>query len=125
MIKNLLCISILTIAITVNSQTLVPGGNVTGTWGVSGSPYLINGDIIVPNDSILIIQAGVTIYFQGHFKFLILGRLLATGTETDSIICTANNCNTGWYGIRFDSTNVSNDSSVIEFCRISCGMATD
>jgi hypothetical protein len=40
---------------TVFSQTPVPGGNVSGTWTLAGSPYLINGEITIPNSQSLII----------------------------------------------------------------------
>jgi hypothetical protein len=80
---------------------------------------------MVPNDSTLIIQPGVTVNFQGHYKFLILGRLLATGTENNNIIFTNTYTNDGWYGIRFDNTSSSNDSSIFDYCQVSGGRATD
>ncbi len=30
------------------AASTIPGGNVSGTWDVAGSPYLIDGDITVP-----------------------------------------------------------------------------
>ena len=30
------------------AATTIPGGNVTGTWSPAGSPYIIQGDVIVP-----------------------------------------------------------------------------
>ena len=35
------------------SQTPISGGNVSGTWTLAGSPYLIQGAIMIPNDSTL------------------------------------------------------------------------
>lgn len=101
-----------------HSQTIVPGGAVSGNWPVSGSPYLIQGAIMVANDSTLTIEPGVRVEFQGNFKFLVMGRILAIGNVTDSITFTANNPSTGWLGIRFDNTQLSNDTSKFYYCNV-------
>jgi hypothetical protein len=117
---------------TVFSQTPVPGGNVSGTWTLAGTPYLINGDITIPNGQSLIIEPGVLVEFQGYYPLNVQGRLLAIGTETDTIVFTINdttgfsNPNTstgGWHGIRFISTSSTNDSSKIIYCRLQYGKA--
>jgi hypothetical protein len=120
-----LYITLLTLAFCLNgkAQTIVPGGYVYGTWTLAGSPYLIQGSLEVPNDSTLTIQPGVTVNFQGHYKLIVLGRLLAIGTQTDSIFFTASNTTTGWYGIRFDSTTANNDTSKISYCDLQWGIA--
>lgn len=123
--RSLLIIFLAVIALTANCQTPVPGGNVSGCWTPSGSPYDIQGSIMIPADSTLIIQAGVTISFQGHYKFLVLGRLLALGTEVSNILFTADSPTTGWYGLRFNNTSSANDSSIIDYCTIQYGRATD
>ncbi len=110
-------------SLTAKCQTPITGGSIYGTWTLSGSPYLVQGSIMVPNDSTLIIQPGVTINFQGHYKFLVAGRLIAIGTPTDSIIFTATNISTGWYGLRFDNTLSTNDTSKIIYCNIQWGKA--
>jgi len=108
-----------------NAQTTVPGGDVYGTWEIAQSPYIIDGDITIPNDSTLVVQPGVKVEFQGHFSLTVLGRLLAIGTETDSILFTINDTTGfsdpdttlgGWYGIRFVDTPLNNDSSKIVHC---------
>src|SRR3990172_5123585 len=106
------------------SQTSLPGGNVYGTWTLAGSPYQIQGAIQIPNDSTLTIQPGVTVDFQGHYKFLVQGRLLAIGTVTDTIIFAATNTTNGWWGIRFDNTPATNDTSKIIYCKLQYGIAT-
>jgi hypothetical protein len=118
--------SALTISVLLNvssfAQTTVPGGEVSGTWDLLSSPYHINGDITIPDDSTLIIEPGVKVEFPGHFSLIVLGRLLAVGTETDSILFTVNDTTGfsdpdtslgGWYGIRSIDTPVNNDSSKI------------
>lgn len=107
------------------AQTNVPGGDVSGTWELANSPYIIDDNITIPNDSTLIIKPGVLIEFQGHYSLKVLGRLLAIGTEEDSILFTVSDT-TGfsvpdtslgsWNGIRFIDTPLNNDSSKIVHC---------
>ncbi len=106
------------------SQTIVPGGVVSGIWPASGSPYLVQGAIMIANNSTLTIEPGVRVEFQGSYKFLVLGRLLAIGNAIDSITFTASNPSTGWLGIRFDNTQASNDSSKFYYCNFTNGKAT-
>src|ERR1041385_3626991 len=99
-------------------QTTIPAGNVYGIWTLAGSPYLVQGSIQIPNDSTLIIQSGVRVEFQGTYKLNVLGRLIAIGTVTDTIIFTPANTTNGWRGIRFDNTPTSNDTSKIIYCKL-------
>lgn len=108
----------------VIAQTSVSSGPVNGVWTLSGSPYLIQGNILILNDSTLTIQPGVTVNFQGHYKLNVQGRLIAVGTTTDTIIFTASNTTTGWKGIRFDNTPTTNDTSRITYCKVQYAFAT-
>ncbi|MFA4852421.1 MAG: right-handed parallel beta-helix repeat-containing protein [Bacteroidales bacterium] len=107
-----------------SAQTTIPGGNVSGTWTFAGSPYLIQGAIMIPNDSTLTIEPGVTVNFQGCYKLYLLGRLLAIGIIADTITFTAANITNGWKGIRFDNTTNNNDTSKIYYCKFKYGKAT-
>lgn len=123
--KQVLVICLLSAyALCAFGQTSIPVGAVNGTWTKSGSPYLIQGNIAIPKDSTLIIEPGVTVEFQGYYKFNIQGRLLAIGTAADTITFTATNTATGWKGIRFDNTPTSNDTSKIIYCKIQYANAT-
>jgi len=114
------------------SQTNIPPGDVSGTWTAADSIYFIQGDIQIPNDSTLNIEAGVTVEFQGHYSLKVQGRLLAMGTAIDSVIFTTNDT-TGfsnpdtslgsWGGIRFIDTPLQNDSSKLIFCKLQYGKA--
>jgi hypothetical protein len=93
----------------IEAQTIVAPGEVSGTWEQSKSPYQITGNIYVSNDSTLIIEPGVRVEFLGHYELKVMGRLLAEGTQTDSILFTVNDTTGffesdtslgGWYGIR-------------------------
>lgn len=103
------------------SQTNIPGGTVSGAWTKANSPYLIQGPIMVEDGQTLSIEPGVRVEFQGVYKFLILGRLLAIGTKTDTIVFTATNITSGWKGIRFDFTPSTNDTTKIIYCKIQHG----
>ncbi|TKJ41667.1 hypothetical protein CEE37_03620 [candidate division LCP-89 bacterium B3_LCP] len=109
------------IVTAVSAQTIIPGGDVSGTWEAVGSPYLIEGEITVPADSILNIEPGVEVNFQGHYKFNVNGFLEAVGTETDSILFTAADPDTGWHGIRFIGAP---DSSHLSYCIVQYGYAS-
>ncbi|MCK4653958.1 MAG: T9SS type A sorting domain-containing protein [Candidatus Cloacimonetes bacterium] len=127
--KNLIFIFILIFCSTfLFSQTTIPGGPVWGTWDLAGSPYLIEGDIVILLDT-LIIEPGVTVIFQDHYKFNVgigdfEGQLLAIGAEQDSILFTAADPDIGWCGIRFETELSYLDSSRIKYCRIEYGKAT-
>ena len=78
-------------------------GDQWGIWTKENSPYNVVGEIRVPPESTLVIEPGIVINFQGHYKFIVdsSATLLAAGTETDSIYFTAEDTATGWHGIRF------------------------
>ena len=105
------------------AQTIISGGIVTGTWKPANSPYHINGEITIPNDSTLTIEPGVEVVFMGHYKFNVQGRLLAIGTKKDSIRFIVEDKITGWHGIRFFNTKSTNDTSKIVFCSFKYGNA--
>ncbi|MCD4745396.1 MAG: choice-of-anchor D domain-containing protein [Bacteroidales bacterium] len=81
------------------------------------------GDIYVNNGITLTIAPGIFVEFQGHYKLDVQGRLLAIGTETNTITFTATNHSTGWNRIIFDGTPDSNDSTKIVYCQLEYGKA--
>lgn len=99
-------------------------GNVYGTWDIEGSPYLVFGDLSVPQGYTLEISPGVVVIFQGHYQFHINGRILAVGTPSDSILITSSNYPVGWGGFTFDSIVQGNLPSRIEYCIVSNGNAS-
>jgi len=103
------------------ADTIIPAGNVSGTWAAAGSPFLIMGEITVPTGQTLNIQPGVQVIFQGHYKLIVNGWLEAIGTEQDSILFTAADTSVGWWGIRFIDAP---DSSRLTYCVIKSGKAS-
>jgi len=108
-------------ATTVFGDTVVPGGTVSGTWSITGSPYLIQGDITIHAGSTLSIEPGVVVNFHGHYQIYVNGALEALGTAQDSIVFTAADTATGWQGIRIDA---GIDSTHLEYCIIEHGRRT-
>jgi len=116
-------------------QTIVPGGNVSGSWTQLGSPYLINGDITISYDDTLTIEAGVYVIFQDNYGFLIQGDLIANGTISDSVCFTVddttgyyNNTHKGWRGLstEWDVENkITLNYCIIEFSITYCISAED
>jgi hypothetical protein len=104
-------------------NTDIPAGPVSGIWTRAGSPYHITGEITVPNDSTLLIEPGVEVVFFGHYKLNVQGRLLAVGTQQDSIHFRSADVQAGWHGIRFDGTASTNDTSKIVYSVLRNGKA--
>lgn len=107
------------------AQTIIPAGNVSGTWTSAGSPYLIQGSIMIPDNATLTIEPGVTVNFQGSYKLYAQGRLLAIGTAADTITFTAENTTSGWLGIQFDNTPTTNDTSKFFYCKLQYSKSSD
>lgn len=74
-------------------------------------------DIKIDSGVALAIKSGVVVEFQGKYKIDVEGILKAKGFVTDSISFIAQNTSIGWNGIRFDSTEIANDTSLFTFCK--------
>ncbi|MBN3036230.1 MAG: right-handed parallel beta-helix repeat-containing protein [Bacteroidales bacterium] len=103
--------------------TVVPPGNVTGTWSSSASPYLVCGNISIPAGAHLTIEPGTQVIFMGHYKFTVNGTIGAQGNPSDSIVFTADQPAAGWHGFRFININTQ-DTSRLEYCTIEYGKAS-
>ncbi|OQX75198.1 MAG: hypothetical protein B6D64_12080 [Bacteroidetes bacterium 4484_276] len=110
------------------SQTTIPDGtNISGTWDIAGSPYIVEGEAIVQEDATLLIESGVTVKFQTGTDFdyssptfdagflRINGSLQAVGTENDSILFIRDG-DTGNWGTIFANYGSTLDLS---YCRVS------
>jgi photosystem II stability/assembly factor-like uncharacterized protein len=94
----------------------------------------ITGDVTIADGASLSICPGTTIKFMGHYMFNVQGRLVAIGEEKKPIRFTVNdttgfnnfnNSLGSWYGIRFDNTPATNDSSLFRYCRFEHAKASE
>jgi len=100
-------------------------GPVSGNWSTAQSPVNVIGEIELLSGDQLIIEPGVEVIFDGHFKFNIFGRLLAIGEEGNNITFTASDEVSGWHGLRFfDTVSNGQDSSKLVYCILEYGNAT-
>lgn len=110
--------------VLIYSETYIQSGSVSGIWTFQDHPYLIEGQINIPADQSLIIEPGVEVIFQGHYKFLVYGKITAIGTENDSIRFNATDTGEGWHGLRFIDTETNGQNgSIIAFCVFEYGNA--
>jgi hypothetical protein len=126
--KKLILISLLTICIiTLQAQDFK--FITSDTIWVSDTVKIFQ-NIVIADTSILIINPGVYIEFQGNYSIDVYGKIRAIGTINDSIIFTINDpasiddtttINGGWGGIRFLTNN--SDTSFLSYCRFSFGKA--
>jgi len=96
----------------------IPAGSVSGVWLKSLSPYVVKGDIVIPNGSSLVIEHGVVVIVDNSFKITVSGSLKANGLSTDSITFTASNPADGWGGFVLNTIDEANDSTLIEYTSV-------
>jgi len=99
-----------------NAQTVITGGNVSGKWTKSESPYQVNGDIAVPAGAILEIEPGVTVAFANNAGLIINGQLLAEGTKNDNIVFTEQGVGARWRGLIFSAPGEK--ESIVKYASI-------
>ncbi len=101
-------------------------------WTISGSPYIVTGNILITVGATLTIEPGVRVQLNVSKTIQVNGALVARGTEADSIVFTSN---TGfipgaWGNIYFtgSSTDAVFDAngnylsgSAIEYCVLEYG----
>lgn len=93
--------------------TTITGGKIINqTWTVAGSPYLIQGDIIVPSGAFLTMQAGTQVQFASfdgqaggldtlRVELTVEGTLNINGTAASPVILTGQGGSLAgsWYGV--------------------------
>ncbi|NOX90644.1 MAG: PKD domain-containing protein, partial [Calditrichaeota bacterium] len=120
----------------IGDRTVIrDGAYVSGLWSKEMSPVEIRGVCIVPKDSLLRIEPGVKIFLAAGSEFNfqspdfdagllhVKGHLIAEGTESDSVIFTAEK-ETGYWGtIFFD--RVDSSLSRLSFVKIERARGVD
>ena len=95
------------------AQTNVSGIiNSNSNWTISGSPYVITGNVLLNSGYTLTIEAGVEVKVSSGKSILIDGELLCLGTLADPIVFTSGeaNPNKGDWGSLKISNNAQNAS---------------
>ncbi len=114
-----------TVGQTMIDQSYFSSGLATYQWDIAGSPYHIMSDIEILDGSNLIIESGVSVLFQGHYKIDVRGAINAIGTANDRITITSDVENL-WGGIRFDFSDGHTvlTTSKLHYCDISNAQKT-
>lgn len=97
-------------------QSLVADGDAL----VSGTPYLVMGDLYVPANATLNIQAGATIKFGPDAEFIVDGEIGFQGSSSSQVVLTSQKSTpevSDWKGIRLnnEAVNHSWDHLTIEY----------
>ncbi|MBE0655812.1 MAG: C10 family peptidase, partial [Bacteroidales bacterium] len=96
--------------------------HVSGTWTAAGGPYVFDYNCYVDEGNELTIEPGTEIIFNGRYKLDVRGRLLASGTISDSIFFNAEDTDIGMKGVRFiNQNNNPADSSKLQYCSFNRG----
>ena len=124
--KLITLLALLSCTVLANAATSITSATVSGEWTLAGSPYLIAANTSVPPDSVLIIDPGVEVIFQGYYSIVVYGHILAIGSS-DKLITFHINDTTG-YSNSVDSTGgwggiaiqpPSDTASVFTYCNFS------
>jgi len=123
--KILVVLVFFVLSIRLSAQTYTDvSGNQNGVWTKANSPYRIVGDITVLPDSILVIEQGTHIIFNGAYDLLVYGTLNAVGTIDDSIVFRHRVSSFLKHnGITFDSLagSLVPAMGTLEYCRVQDG----
>jgi len=95
-------------------------GDVWGEWTSADNPYIVVGDLWVPQDSTLIIGEGCYLEFQDNYRLYVdtSATFQVLGTESDSVIFTPIDTVDGWGGIRL---LMSNENIIIRYALLEYG----
>lgn len=74
-------------------------GSVAGFLSADSTPYLVTGDLIVENNTQLVIEGGSQFWFTPGTQMIIRGKLIANGERGNPIIFT--DSTSSWKGIKF------------------------
>lgn len=97
-------------------ETIVPAGNVSGTWTAAESPYLIQGNIRLPEGESLTIEPGTEVHFTGAYFLRILGDFDASGSDADSVRFSWSSGQINFSGINLDSLSAQSDTARFNRC---------
>lgn len=100
-LSAVILISFLNVNRAFSDTTFVSGQIIGQNWNVSGSPYVVTGNIQIAG---LSIDPGVYILFAGNFEIEVQGVIEAIGTEQSPILFSPKAGVSSWKGIRFQNS---------------------
>lgn len=127
--KKYLLTLLLFIPFLVKSQSCEVSGNQNGIWDCD--TVFVVDNVIVPEDSRLIIAEGTKVIFKDYFSIIVNGSFEAIGCENDSIYFTVTDTtgfyrwdcgDGGWNGLVFQNVK---DTLRLEYCHFSYGKAAE
>ena len=107
------------LAAGAGAQTPVQGPQ-SGTWGLSGTPYRVTGDVTVASGSSLTIEAGVEVFFDAYCGIGVEGSIHAQGTDGSPVVF-APGTSPDWNGIQISG----GDSSSFAYTNLSGSVRGD
>lgn len=123
--KRFICLTMASIGIAM-AQTNIVTPDVSGTWTLAGSPYIIQNEITVQPNDVLTIQPGVIVKFHPSTRMQVFGQLIASGTNNNPIVFEAIDTtgwsnemvpNGGWNGIHIRMYGGSGtDQTIMDHC---------
>lgn len=71
----------------IKNETIINGGVIekNDSWSIENSPYIISGNILIPEGVKLLVEPGVEIIFDGDHSFIIEGELIFSGKKKNTI----------------------------------------
>jgi hypothetical protein len=121
--RHVLGIFVVTVFLaSVALATNVPGGTigVNTTWNLAGSPYVIQGNVVIAGGVTLTVDAGVQVKFDGLYSLTLNGNLAANGTAGSHVTITTNNVSPAagqWRNLVFNTGTSSN----LTYCDVRYG----
>jgi len=104
------------LAASATASGVEVSGEQSGRWTLAASPYIVTGNIVVPEDATLTIEPGVIVKFAGYYSLKVNGTLRALGSPTNRIVFTSGADNEyDDIGLAITNPATSNDWSGIEF----------
>ena len=96
------------------------------TWSVSGSPYLLTGNVGVDTGATLTIDPGVVVKAQGNYTLQVAGKLVVQGSQDQPVSFTCTSQVKGcWGGIQFTSAQSGSVLDHADIAYASTGLSTE